>query len=68
MALFTGGLAQLLAGMWEYPRGNVFGATAFTSYSAFWLSYASILLPGKTARRFSGSMSLEAVNAWRVDN
>lgn len=27
MALFTGGLAQLLAGMWEFPRGNVFGAT-----------------------------------------
>jgi succinate-acetate transporter protein len=27
MALFVGGLAQLLAGMWEFPRGNVFGAT-----------------------------------------
>ncbi|KAJ6590854.1 FUN34 transmembrane protein [Mycena sp. CBHHK59/15] len=46
MALFTGGLAQLLAGMWEFPRGNVFGATAFTSYGAFWLSYATILIPG----------------------
>ncbi|KAJ7770769.1 Gpr1 family protein [Mycena metata] len=45
MALFTGGLAQLLAGMWEFPNGNTFGATAFTSYGAFWLSYASILLP-----------------------
>ncbi|KAJ7725285.1 Gpr1 family protein [Mycena maculata] len=46
MAIFTGGLAQLLAGMWEFPRGNVFGATAFTSYGAFWLSYAAILIPG----------------------
>ncbi|KAJ7474859.1 GPR1/FUN34/yaaH family-domain-containing protein, partial [Mycena latifolia] len=46
MALFTGGIAQLLAGMWEFPRGNVFGATAFTSYGAFWLSYATILIPG----------------------
>ncbi|KAJ7708218.1 FUN34 transmembrane protein [Mycena rosella] len=46
MALFTGGLAQLLAGMWEFPRGNTFGATAFSSYGAFWLSYATILLPG----------------------
>ncbi|KAJ7438120.1 Gpr1 family protein [Mycena galericulata] len=46
MALFTGGLAQLLAGMWEFPRGNTFGATAFTSYGAFWLSYAAILIPG----------------------
>jgi len=45
MALFCGGLAQLLAGMWEFPRGNVFGATAFTSYGAFWLSFATIFLP-----------------------
>lgn len=27
MAIFCGGLAQLLAGMWEFPRGNMFGAT-----------------------------------------
>jgi succinate-acetate transporter protein len=46
MAIFCGGLAQLLAGMWEFPRGNMFAATAFTSYGAFWLSYASILIPG----------------------
>jgi len=46
MALFTGGLAQLLAGMWEFPRGNQFGGTAFTSYGAFWMSYAIILIPG----------------------
>lgn len=46
MAIFVGGLGQLLAGMWEFPKGNVFGATAFTSYGAFWLSYATILLPG----------------------
>jgi hypothetical protein len=46
MAIFCGGLAQLLAGMWEFPRGNNLGATAFTSYGAFWLSYACILLPG----------------------
>ncbi|KIM43556.1 hypothetical protein M413DRAFT_443484 [Hebeloma cylindrosporum] len=45
MALFCGGLAQLLAGMWEFPRGNVFGGTAFISYGAFWMSYATILIP-----------------------
>lgn len=45
MACFCGGLAQLLAGMWEFPRGNVFGATAFTSYGAFWMSYATIFIP-----------------------
>src|SRR3954469_25176615 len=39
MALAYGGLAQMLAGMWEFRTGNTFGATAFTSYGAFWLSF-----------------------------
>lgn len=39
VALAYGGLAQVLAGMWEFRKGNVFGATAFTSYGAFWLSF-----------------------------
>jgi len=46
MAIFTGGLAQLLAGMWEFPKGNAFGATAFTSYGAFWMSFATLYIPG----------------------
>ncbi|RXW14421.1 hypothetical protein EST38_g11434 [Candolleomyces aberdarensis] len=45
MAIFCGGLAQLLAGMWEFPRGNTFAGAAFTSYGAFWLSYATVQLP-----------------------
>jgi succinate-acetate transporter protein len=39
LALAYGGIAQLLAGMWEFRRGNTFGAVAFGSYGAFWLSY-----------------------------
>ncbi len=39
LALAYGGLAQLLAGMWEFKTGNTFGAVAFTSYGAFWLSF-----------------------------
>src|SRR5690349_10012367 len=39
LALAYGGLAQLLAGMWEFRTGNTFGATAFTSYGAFWISF-----------------------------
>ncbi len=39
LALAYGGLAQLLAGMWEFRSGNTFGATAFTSFGAFWLSF-----------------------------
>jgi len=46
MAVATGGGAQLLAGMWEFACGNTFGATAFTSYGAFWISYALIFIPG----------------------
>ncbi len=39
LALAYGGLGQLLAGMWEFAKGNVFGATAFSSYGAFWISF-----------------------------
>jgi uncharacterized protein len=41
LALFYGGFAQLLAGMWEFRKANTFGAVAFTSYGAFWLSFAA---------------------------
>lgn len=40
LALFYGGLAQLLAGVLEYRRGNTFGVTAFSTYGAFWLAFA----------------------------
>jgi succinate-acetate transporter protein len=39
LALAYGGLAQLLAGMWEFKNNNAFGATAFTSFGAFWISF-----------------------------
>src|SRR3954454_9126464 len=39
LALFYGGIAQLLAGMWEFVKGNTFGAVAFSSYGAFWLAF-----------------------------
>jgi len=45
MALFYGGLAQFLAGMWEFACGNTFGATAFSSYGAFWFSFATFYIP-----------------------
>jgi len=46
MAIGVGGLCQLLAGMWEFACGNTFGATAFTSYGGFWISFALIFIPG----------------------
>ncbi|MGP0029594.1 MAG: acetate uptake transporter [Acidimicrobiales bacterium] len=39
LALVYGGFVQLLAGMWEFTRKNTFGALAFSSYGAFWISY-----------------------------
>lgn len=39
LALAYGGLAQLLAGMWEFAKGNTFGATAFSSYGGFWIAF-----------------------------
>jgi uncharacterized protein len=39
LTLAYGGLAQFMAGMWEFRTGNTFGATAFTSFGAFWISY-----------------------------
>jgi succinate-acetate transporter protein len=39
LALIYGGFAQLLAGMWEFKKNNTFGAVAFTSYGAFWISF-----------------------------
>jgi hypothetical protein len=41
LALFYGGFVQLLAGMWEFRKANTFGAVAFSSYGAFWLSFAA---------------------------
>ncbi len=43
LALFYGGLTQLFAGMWEFVRKNTFGALAFSSYGAFWLSVYAFL-------------------------
>lgn len=39
LALAYGGLAQLLAGMWEFKNGSTFGGAAFSSYGAFWISF-----------------------------
>lgn len=39
LALAYGGMAQVLAGMWEFRNNNTFGAVAFTSFGAFWLSF-----------------------------
>jgi succinate-acetate transporter protein len=46
LALAYGGIAQLIAGIWEFRTGNTFGATAFCSYGAFWVSFYILLHVG----------------------
>jgi uncharacterized protein len=43
LALAYGGIVQLLAGLWEFRTGNTFGAVAFCSYGAFWISFFFIV-------------------------
>ena len=68
IALFYGGFAQILAGMWEFKKGNTFGALAFTSYGAFWLSFAALVkfvaadLPAADAEKGIGVFLL----AWTI--
>ena len=54
MALVYGGIAQLIAGIWEFRTGNTFGAVAFCSYGAFWISFyflVTVALKGVPAQR-----------------
>lgn len=68
LALAYGGLAQFGAGMWEFRRNSVFGATAFTSYGAFWMSFALLVtfyagkLPAETVPSAIGTFLL----AWGI--
>jgi succinate-acetate transporter protein len=39
LALAYGGIAQFVAGVWEFTKGNTFGSTAFCSYGGFWIAY-----------------------------
>jgi succinate-acetate transporter protein len=39
LAIAYGGVAQFAAGLWEFRTGNTFGAVAFCSYGAFWISF-----------------------------
>ena len=46
LAFFLGGIVILIAGLVDFRAGNTFTGTVFTSYSALWLSFGFILLPG----------------------
>src|SRR5437588_6279496 len=46
LALAYGGIVQLIAGIWEFRTGNTFGAVAFCSYGAFWISFYFLVTVG----------------------
>ena len=56
-ALFYGGLAQLLAGMWEFRNRNVFGATAFSTYGGFWLGLGSVVVLADVSKNFANALA-----------
>ena len=43
MAIFFGGMAQLIAGFVALRKGNMFAGSAFVGYGAFWLAFTSML-------------------------
>jgi succinate-acetate transporter protein len=63
VALFYGGLIQLLAGMWEFRNRNVFGATAFSTYGGFWLSLGIFVVLAETTKFASGLTPTDVPNA-----
>jgi succinate-acetate transporter protein len=61
VALAYGGIAQFAAGLWEFRTGNTFGAVAFCSYGAFWISFyflVNVGLPGTPKGAVASSLGL----------
>lgn len=63
MGIFYGGIAQVIAGILEFKKGNTFGLTAFTSFGMFWLTLVALwLLPEISAGK--GMKTEEAYIGW----
>jgi succinate-acetate transporter protein len=61
MGIFFGGLAQLIAGLMEWKKGNTFGMTVFASFGFFWIIIVTIVL--STVTGIAGTESPEAMAA-----
>ena len=44
MGIWYGGVAQIIAGIMEWRKGNTFATTAFISYGLFWLSLVALIV------------------------
>ena len=66
VALLYGGAAQIIAGIFEFFNRNTFGATAFTSYGAFWMAFGGIFVfPGVASALGPNSVALFLL-AWTI--
>ena len=61
MGIFYGGIAQIIAGVMEWKKGNTFGTTAFTSYGLFWLTLIGlIVMPAMGLAEKPGAVAMSA--------
>ena len=67
MGIFFGGIAQIIAGVQEWKIGNTFGATAFTSYGAFWLTLVGLIaLPKMGFTPDNGASMAAYLGVWGI--
>ncbi|UCB59080.1 MAG: acetate uptake transporter [Thermoplasmatales archaeon] len=64
MGIFYGGLAQIIAGILEFRKGNTFGMTAFTSYGLFWLSFVFLIILPKIIPDLSSAVDEPLFMGW----
>jgi hypothetical protein len=66
MGIFYGGIAQVIAGIMEWKRGNTFACTAFTSFGMFWLSLVGFIWLPKTSLAIAGPGKEIATPAYMI--
>ena len=68
MAIFYGGLAQIIAGLMEWKKNNNFGFLTFVSFGFFWMTFAGVLmLPALGLAKAPGPVDLAAFLAvWGI--
>ena len=67
MGIFFGGIQQVIAGVMEWKKGNMFAMAAFTSYGFFWLSLVALwLLPMMEVTKPDGTSMGFYLGMWGV--
>jgi succinate-acetate transporter protein len=64
MGIFYGGIAQIIAGIMEWKKGNTFATTAFISYGSFWLTLVALIVMHKAGIGIEGPVKETAFAAY----